>query len=259
MRLPASCFSALGTTIPLRRSTFQRTTASLGKDSCRGRRGRQVGEQFFGRRVHGRHFGSHEVNRSALETPTVTAANLLSRDEIESALAGLSAADWHRIRRWARRRAENLPGWTGDDLLQEAMCKFLEADRTWKRSVPPLVALAKAMHSISSNIRKSGATRTIDPAVQVDVVEVTDGERGSAPLSVDATDHRTPAAAAEAKSELEEFSKSLAGDEEVELVAMAWMDGLRGKEAAEAAGLDAKSYDAARKRLMRKLDEFKRA
>ena len=204
----------------------------------------------------GREYCYLQIN---LRSHTDTAAGFLSHPEIESELSRLcaSAADVHRLRRWAERRAHNLPGCTGEDLLQEAMCKFLAGERVWKRSVPAFIAVALVIRSISSNIRKSASVKAINPNVQVDAEQSGDVEDGNMPMSVDATDYRTPADGAEAKSSLLAISKSLEGDEDVELVAMAWMDGLRGKEAAEAAGLDEKKYDAARKRLMRKLDEFR--
>lgn len=191
------------------------------------------------------------------EASPVNTADPLSQEEIRTALEGLSAADWTRARRWAGFRAHNLPSWTGDDLLQEAMCKFLDGERAWKRGTAPLVALAYAVKSISSNVRKGATSGAINFKVQVDAAAFVDDELEHRHAGVDAIDHRTPESSLEAKSELAALSKSLEGDENVELVAMAWMDKLRGKEAAEAAGLDEKTYDAARKRLMRKLDEFK--
>lgn len=190
------------------------------------------------------------------ECPPINIADSLSQEEIHAAIDGLTGADFKRARRWASRRASNLPGWAGDDLLSEAMCKLLAGERVWPRNVQPLIVLAGVVKSISSNVRKGAASGAIDHNVRVDV-DIADEEFDHTQHGVDSIDNRTPEASVEAKSELIALSNLLKGDDHVELVAMAWMDNLRGKEAAEAAGLDEKTYDAARKRLMRKLDEHR--
>lgn len=181
----------------------------------------------------------------------------LSPDEIVLALQALSAADTRRARRWGQRLTNNLPGWTGDDLFQEAEIKFLIGDRHWKRGTPAFTSLAFAMRSIADNIRELADSKAVNPNVLVDETDPAEnGEAGQLSLNASPVEMRTPLSVLEAKDELAALWKTLAGDENVELVAMAWMEGLRGKEATEATGLDDKTYDAARNRLRRKLDEF---
>jgi hypothetical protein len=136
------------------------------------------------------------------------------------------------------------------------MCKLLAGERVWPRNVRPLIVLAGVVKSISSNVRKRAATGAIDHSVSLDTDSV-DEEFDQTQHVVDSIDNRRPEDNIEAKSELVNLYNLLKGDENVELVAMAWMDNLRGKEAAYAVGLDEKTYDAARKRLMRKLDEYR--
>ena len=52
---------------------------------------------------------------------------------------------------------------------------------------------------------------------------------------------------------------SCSGDAVVELVVMAWTDGLKGEAAREVTGLSVMAFDAARKRATRKLAGFERA
>ena len=52
----------------------------------------------------------------------------------------------------------------------------------------------------------------------------------------------------------EAIEKLVADDEDAQMVLMAWSEGIRGKAAAEDLGFDMKRYDAARKRLERKLE-----
>jgi hypothetical protein len=50
------------------------------------------------------------------------------------------------------------------------------------------------------------------------------------------------------------FERSIEKDEAASLVCLAWAEGSVGKEAMQQLEMDAKTYDAARKRLMRALD-----
>ena len=70
---------------------------------------------------------------------------------------------------------------------------------------------------------------------------------------VEGADRRTPEAYLSAQQVLDAIDRDLEGDDAASLVRIAWSEGLRGVEAAEAAGLTPKEYDAARKRLLRKI------
>lgn len=181
----------------------------------------------------------------------------LSLEEVYVALNAISVADTRRARRWGRRLAKNLPGWTGDDLFQEAMTKFLAGDRRWKRGVAAFTTLAYAMRSIADNVRGKSETAIVNPNVPIDDIGPEHTEHDRLADDLESIEKRTPLSILEARDELKALSKTLEGDENVELVAMAWMDKLRGEDAIAATGLDDKTYDAARNRLRRKLDEFK--
>lgn len=175
----------------------------------------------------------------------------LTPAEVEAELRRLcGGADYARAKSLARARAAGITDWTAEDLLHEAMVKLLCGERRWPRGVHPLVVLKTAMHSIASNTRKRANKGPIDRRV---AVETTSGENDEQQGLVAVAD-TTPVDVANAKSELEAIQNLVAGDDEAELVAMAWADGLRGKEAADALGFDMKTYEAARKRLIRKLE-----
>lgn len=106
------------------------------------------------------------------------------------------------------------------------------------------------MRSIASNERKKHLP--LDANMQIGAPE------GGAELEdtrefIETTSDITPLDILDGQRQLEAVYAQVAGDEDAELVLMAWTDGMRGKEAAEAVGFDAKRYDAARNRLIRKL------
>ncbi|MBN8282764.1 hypothetical protein [Zoogloea sp.] len=176
----------------------------------------------------------------------------LAPHEVETALSQMDGADWARAERMARALVCGVHEITSEDLLQEALTKLLSGERRFPRSSHPLVVLKTAMHSEASNLRRRAIKGPIDGHVTVTADYDDELDEPFGP-QVEAVDSRTPEDAVVAKDQLEYIYKCLEGDEELELVAMAWADGLRGQDAADAAGLDMKAYDAARKRLDRKL------
>jgi len=72
-------------------------------------------------------------------------------------------------------------------------------------------------------------------------------------------DRRTPEVEVLAREEVETLLATCSGDPEVELVVMAWIDGLKGEAARVSTGLGDMVFDAARKRATRKLAGFERA
>lgn len=170
----------------------------------------------------------------------------LSFQEVRDSLSQMSEADMRRAERIADFLGHRLPGMRGEDLLQEVYTQFLSGDRRFPRDVPPLVALKTAMRSEASNVRKAGRASPVDPRYQVETVE-------------DPRDRRTPEVEILAREEVEGLLASCSGDADVELIVMAWMDGLKGEAARVSTGLGEMAFDAARKRATRKLAGFERA
>jgi DNA-directed RNA polymerase specialized sigma24 family protein len=133
----------------------------------------------------------------------------------------------------------------GEDLLQEIWTQFLSGERRFPRDVPTLVVLKTAMRSEASNVRKSGRASPVDAGYAIE--------------QVDAPDRRTPEAELLARQELDALIACCSGDPDVELVVMAWIDGLKGEAARQTTGLSEMAFDAARKRATRKLAGFERA
>lgn len=173
----------------------------------------------------------------------------LTRAEVDAVFQALSAADWKRAERLAAFAARGLPGKTGEDLLHDTIVQLLTGDRRFPKGVHPLVVLKTAMRSNASNTRRVERRSPIEDGLPVAGHSMcTDNG-----WAVESQDRRTPTVIAEAEALLAAIEKDVAGDDALSMVAMAWLDGVRGVEAAELAGLTAKEYDAVRKKLLRRL------
>lgn len=175
-------------------------------------------------------------------------ASDLTRAEIDAVLVEMSAADWKRAERMSAFAARGVPGKTGEDLLQETIEQLLAGRRRFPRGLHPLVVLKTTMRSNASNARVAERRGPIREKVPVAGHALEQDVKG-----VEGADRRTPEVDLAAKEMLDAIAKDLETDEAASLVGMAWLDGLRGAEAAAATGLSTKDYDAARKRLLRKL------
>jgi DNA-directed RNA polymerase specialized sigma24 family protein len=186
--------------------------------------------------------------------PTNPAGQGLTRAQIEETLAGFSDADWVRAQAIAGSLCGGLTGWSAEDLLQEAMTKFLEGSRVWPPGVHPMVVLKNVMHSIASNQRKHNRASPIDEKVEVDPYETDDdGEKAA---TVRSSTGITPEEVVSGKQQMASLYAALAGDDDLQMLVMVWADGLRGEEARKELDWDAKKYDAERKRLTRRLEKL---
>ena len=186
-----------------------------------------------------------------MKPPKPTDDEALSRAEREELLGAMTPGDWGRAESLARMAAFGLADMGPDDLLQETLTDLLDMVRTWRRGVHPLVTLKVAMHSIASNARKKVANAPIDQYVSVSTGDEGPPEGDVRP--VQAKDELSPAVIAEGSELLNWIEQVVKGDDEAELVLIAWGMGYSGAEARAETRLDAKQFDAARQRLIRKL------
>jgi DNA-directed RNA polymerase specialized sigma24 family protein len=176
----------------------------------------------------------------------------LSPQEVDAQLRAFTAVDWAKARSLARLAAAGLVGWSGDDLLTEALTRLQEGRRVWRRGVHPLVTLKTIMRSIADGEFKKQKKGPIDTRVSVSEDEASDEEDDSGPMAV-AVSHHNPQQAADSRSQLEYVEKLVEDDEDCWMLVQLWAEGRRGKEAAEELGWDAKKHDAVRQRLLRRL------
>jgi DNA-directed RNA polymerase specialized sigma24 family protein len=187
-----------------------------------------------------------------MEQPKPPDEEPLSKAEREALLGAMSPGDWARAESLARVAALGLTDMTAADLLQETLTDLLSGDRTWRRGVHPLVTLKVAMHSVASNAQKKVDSAPIDRFATVSTGEEEDALEGQA-APVTAVEQLGPSDTLEGRRQLVLIEQLVCGDDEAELVLMAWAMGYSGAEARQETGLDAKQFDAARQRLLRKL------
>jgi len=150
-------------------------------------------------------------------------------------------------------------GWKPEDLLQEAMTQLLAGNRIWRRGLHPLVVLKTAMYGVAFNARRHNKRSPEDENVVLDPFETEESE--STPVAHGKV-MVTPEDVFSGKEQMARLYAAIEGDEDLELLTMSWADGIRGVDARETLGWDAKKYDAVRQRLLRlqaKLDPERRA
>lgn len=177
----------------------------------------------------------------------------LNRAQIEAAIGALSAADWKRLEYLGNGMAAGVTGWKGEDLLQEALTKFLEGARTWPAGLPSVVVIGNVMKSIASNERESNEASPVVDTEHVDSVEGQLDDQAGGDQGVVGKTLTTPEDIAAAREQLVAIYAALAGDPDLQKLVKLWAEGVRGEEAREELGWTKQKYEAERKRLFRRL------
>ncbi|MBR8087606.1 sigma-70 family RNA polymerase sigma factor [Burkholderia vietnamiensis] len=180
----------------------------------------------------------------------------LSRAEVALELERISPADWIRLERLAQWAFAEVSAMSHEDLLQEACVKLLSGERVWRRGFATVPAITSVMRSMASNYRKRQANGPIDAGTVVAADDVMN-DSDSLVRNVDPVETITPEAVASDAQQVKQLVTLLDDDAEAALIAYEWVAGRRGKEAADALGMNENQYEAARKRLLRKLETMK--
>ena len=117
--------------------------------------------------------------------------------------------------------------------------------------MPAVVALFGAMKSIAFNARKRQRKGAVDHTRGVSTIsaEVDEGETPPA-MASDAED---PLQLLEGSRLVDALAERVKDDDDLGLLLIAWGEGLRGEEAAAELGWDMRKYEAARKKLTRRI------
>jgi DNA-directed RNA polymerase specialized sigma24 family protein len=180
----------------------------------------------------------------------------LQRAEVDAALNSLvqDSGAMARVLKLARIIAHGLPAMGAEDLLQQAMMLVVAGRRKWPRGLSTLLMLKGVMRSVAYRIRRKP---NYVLAEDLGCPSEDDSEIESSPLAEGVSPEADPARALQGESELIAVQKAVKGEETLELLVEALAEGLTGKGIAQELGWDQKQYDAARKRLSRRLAELK--
>lgn len=177
----------------------------------------------------------------------------LNPAEVEAALIGLSGADSKRIESMARLYAHGLVLFSPEDLIMETYTALLGGDRVFPRDVKPVSVIINAMHSEASNCRDREKNGAIDHHIDATSQTLPMDEDDDGSLAVLPSTDVTPERVVESRQMISVINSLIADDQELQDLATAWSLEIRGQEAADFLEWDIKRYEAARKRLVRRL------
>ncbi len=175
-------------------------------------------------------------------------AAVRSRDEIISAIRGLSAADWARLKKVARCYTAGRPI-EHEDLLQEALARALDS-RVCPAHIDVVKFLAEALRSIAHGEAEKVEHKLVLVSKAVDDFP-------------EALDVRDPTPSAEETMLSEEHASGIRSailnlfndDAQARDIVEGTMEDMKAEELRELTGLDATAYDTKRKLIRRRIDK----
>jgi DNA-directed RNA polymerase specialized sigma24 family protein len=177
----------------------------------------------------------------------IPAGDRLTVAEMHDSIETISEADTARLET-AAQGFSRIRGVEADDLLQEAITRTLEGERTCKRGVPLVSFICGVMKSLVSEeiearkkgLRPTAVLRNGEPILP----DAPTGDPSPERAAISAIDHRATLTAIEAAA---------VGDEKVQLLIEGIYDKMRGAELQQLLDVDEKSLAAVRKRFSRLL------
>lgn len=179
---------------------------------------------------------------------------IASIPELLSAFAALTNADLLALRKAASMLLDGTQYTEPSDLIHEALIRCLNGTRTWPTHVPFTVFLANAMRSIAGADRRSKAAQTTRPESHYVTENFFEPLNYFAPRSPSAEEAYLSMLERErAEQEIDRLREAFNADPVASVVLTGWLSGLSTQEIVADNLLPFKEYDAARKRLRRKV------
>ena len=177
-------------------------------------------------------------------------------DEVRTAIADLTTPNLLRLKKFASFRIRGLGrkacGRDGNDLRQEAVVDTLSGNRHWNKEAVDFVGhLLGAMRSISTHWGEQ-----FDPdeaRLESEVTRIAPQGKIRNPIDGIASATIAGERIISAKEEIEEIERIFAEDAVVSLIIEGLREGMTGPEIQDALGISQKEYDAAMKRMRRKV------
>jgi len=192
---------------------------------------------------------------SARRVPAEKAATAA---EIGATIEALGAADFLRLRQYARQRIRRLGpkavGKTGDDLLQTALSDLLQDTRRWDKTKADFMGfLFGAMKSISSNWAKSYLPED-DPVLEADLRKRDEEGKEFSPLDRRRAGRPNAEQHLSDKQTLLEIDNVFKDDQEAQMILTAWQEGYDPPGVRELWGLSQNGYNTIVRRIRRTIE-----
>lgn len=178
----------------------------------------------------------------------------LTERQVKILLEGFSADDWYRATSCARILCLNLPDLTARDLLHEALVQLLDGTRRCPQNVKLMTTVYFVMRSIASHVRKKVKDGPIDHGVEVisDFDDEEDTLNAVIPISL-----ASPEKIAQDREVIADIERLFDDDFEVRCLLHHWAQGYFGSDARFEMNLSLNKFEAANKRLRRRLAAYK--
>ena len=190
------------------------------------------------------------------------AEQIATKDETISAWKAMTQEDKIKLDIYAaqqvRLRQKYAPGVSGTELINEAMLRVYEGDRAWRlRKVPFLQFMIGTVRSIGGDLKRTNEGKIAAASISDGDIEQADDMPGPRlPL-----DHRymsldTPEQIAIANEQLAAIQSDFEDDEPAWYVLECTIEGFSGPETQRRLGMTPKDFNAARKRIARRIPKF---
>ena len=181
----------------------------------------------------------------------------VAAEALYDAVAALSDADFVRLRGFAAWKVRGLGvagfGLDPEDVIQEAVLRTLDGDRTWRKNAVGLLDhLMGVISSLTSHWAEKVARRA--PTVTAaDLPRPDDSDDEDDPLEALGNGLATPEREVAAKEMLEQVEGLFGDDEMVSLVMLGMREEMKGPEIQKDLGISENEYEAIVKRMRTKV------
>jgi hypothetical protein len=191
-------------------------------------------------------------------------------DEIRQAIESLSAEDVYRINKAAMLCLSGTEYQTGDEIINEAIVRTMNAasgmkGRRWPKRIPFVAYMIETLKGLASDSRKSSLQTKTDSmdamAVSIEGVSVDDvlgrleyyhQDVPTQAIELEETQERRDCA----KADAEIIDNFFANDDEIKWIIMGHKDGLSVSEILELANMTQTQYETTRRRFRRGLEKL---
>ena len=186
---------------------------------------------------------------------------LATRDETISAWKALSPEDKVKLdvyaNQQARMRQRYAPGISGKDLVREAAKRVFEGSRKWRmQRVRFLPFMFGVIRSIGSDLARTNSGKLAAASSSDDLLRGDEESRHPPRLDGHSVNLDTPEAIAIAKEQFAGFQSEFENDESAWYVLECMAEDLSGPEIQQRLGMSDKEFDAARKKIARRVHKY---